>query len=315
MPSSVRCGAVTIGNFDGVHRGHAVLIDRLVARARALGGPAVVFTFDPHPAQLLYPESVPPPLTWTERKAELLGALGVDFVIACPAERAILSLSPEEFFEQILCAQLAVRAIVEGPNFFFGRNRSGSIESLQQLCDRAGVPLEVVEPVLADGVCVSSSRIRELIQAGNVGAADDLLTQPYRVHGLVVRGAGRGSQIGFATANIEPVGMVLPPPGVYAGRAWLRDLEQDELRPTAEPASSRAAYVAAIHIGPNPTFGENRVKFEVHLVGYHQPLYGEMLAVDFFDRLRDIRPFGDVAELQQQLRRDVEAACHIAEHR
>ena len=299
LPSSVRGGAVTIGNFDGVHRGHAVLIDRLVARARGLGGPAVVFTFDPHPAQVLYPESVPPPLTWTERKAELLGALGVDVVIACPAERAVLSLTPDEFFEQILRERLAARAILEGPNFFFGRNRSGSLEYLQLLCDRAGVLLEVVEPVLADGVCVSSSRIRELIQAGRMGAADELLTQPYRVHGRVVRGAGRGAQIGFATANIEPVGMVLPPLGVYAGRAWLRD----------------AGYSAAIHIGPNPTFGEDQVKFEVHLVGYSQPLYGETLAVDFLDRLRDIRPFGDVAELQRQLRRDVEAACRIAEPR
>ncbi|MHB8973318.1 MAG: bifunctional riboflavin kinase/FMN adenylyltransferase, partial [Pirellulaceae bacterium] len=272
---------------------------RLVACARSVGGPAVVFTFDPHPAQLLYPESVPPPLTWTERKAELLGALGVDAVIACSAERAILSMSPDEFFTQILRGGLDVRVLVEGPNFFFGRNRSGSIDYLRQLCDRAGVLLEVVEPVLADGVCVSSSRIRELIQAGSVDAADALLTQPYRVQGLVVRGAGRGSQIGFATANIEPVGMVLPPLGVYAGRAWLRD----------------TSYAAAIHIGPNPTFGEDQVKFEVHLVGYHQPLYGETLAVDFFDRLRDIRPFRDVVELQQQLRCDVAAACRIAEQR
>ncbi len=296
---AVRAGAVSIGNFDGVHRGHAALIERLVARAREVNGPAVVFTFDPHPAQLLNPTAVPPPLTWTERKAELLGALGVDAMIAYPADRALLALSPDEFFQQILLDRLAIRAIVEGPNFYFGRHRSGTIDYLRELARRAEVLLDVVEPVQADGVFVSSSRIRELIQAGQVRAADELLTQPYRVHGMVVRGAGRGARIGFATANIEPVGMVLPPLGVYAGRAWLRD----------------QSYVAAIHIGPNPTFGEDRVKFEVHLVGYDQPLYGATLFVDFYDRLRGIRPFGDVAELQEQLRRDVETACRVATER
>ena len=190
-----------------------------------------------------------------------------------------------------------MRAIVEGPNFFFGRNRSGTIDYLAELCRRTGVQLEVVEPLWVDGHCVSSSRIRELIQVGNVSAADRLLTQPYRVHGVVVRGAGRGAQIGFPTANLEPVGMVLPPRGVYAGRAWLRD----------------ASFAAAIHIGPNPTFSEDRVKFEIHIVGIDRPLYGEMLGVDFLDRLRDIRSFDSVADLQQQLRRDVDAARQVAD--
>jgi riboflavin kinase/FMN adenylyltransferase len=299
LPSSVRSGAVTIGNFDGVHVGHAALIARLIARAREVCGPAVVFTFDPHPAALLYPDAVPPPLTWTERKAELLAALGVDAVIAYPTDRAVLSLSADEFFDRILRGQMDVRAIVEGPNFFFGRNRSGSIDCLARLCRRAGVQLEVVEPLWMDGCCVSSSRIRELIQTGNVGAADRLLTQPYRVHGVVVRGAGRGSQIGFPTANLAPVGMVLPPLGVYAGRAWLRG----------------AHFVAAIHIGPNPTFGEDQVKLEVHLVGIDGPLYGEMLGVDFLEQLRDIRLFDDVVDLRQQLQRDVAAAIRVAEGR
>jgi riboflavin kinase / FMN adenylyltransferase len=295
VPPSLRSAAVSIGNFDGVHVGHAVLVDRLVARARALQCAAVVFTFDPHPAALLYPEAVPPPLTWTERKAELLAALGVDAVIAYPTDRAVLSLSPDEFFDRVLRDRLDVRAMVEGPNFFFGRNRSGTIDYLAQLCQRAGVQLEVVEPLWMDGECVSSSRIRELIQAGNVRAADRLLTQPYRVHGVVVRGAGRGAQIGFPTANLAPVGMVLPPLGVYAGRAWLQD----------------AGYAAAIHIGPNPTFREDRVKFEIYIVGIDRPLYGETLGVDFLDRLRDIRSFGSVGDLQAQLRRDVEAAMKL----
>ncbi|NLX54781.1 MAG: riboflavin biosynthesis protein RibF [Planctomycetaceae bacterium] len=295
LPRWLQAGAVSIGNFDGVHVGHAALLERLVARARALQRAAVVFTFDPHPAALLCPDAVPPPLTWTERKVELLTALGVDAVIAYPTDWAILSLTADEFFARILRAQLDVRALVEGPNFFFGRHRRGTIAYLARLCRQAGVELEVVEPLQVDGDYVSSSRIRELIQAGQVGAADQLLTQPYRVQGEVVRGAGRGARLGFPTANLQPVGMVLPPLGVYAGRATLRG----------------ATFPAAIHIGPNPTFREDRVKFEIHMVGIDRPLYGETLAVDFRDRLRDIRVFDGIEELQEQLRRDVEAVVRL----
>lgn len=299
LPASLRAGAVAIGNFDGVHVGHAALIERLIARARALGGAAVVFTFDPHPAALLYPDAVPPPLTATPRKAELLAALGVDATFAYPTDNEILSWSADEFFQRILREQLDARAIVEGPNFFFGRQRSGTIEYLAQLCRAAGIELEVVEPLQVDGSSVSSSRIRDLIQAGDVAAADRLLTEPYRVRGEIVRGAGRGATLGFATANLRPVGMVLPPLGVYAGHAWLRG----------------TGYPAAIHIGPNPTFGEEQVKFEVHIIGIDESLYGEMLDVDFLDRLRDVRVFDQVAQLRDQLRRDVDAARRVATSR
>jgi riboflavin kinase / FMN adenylyltransferase len=297
VPDALRAGAVSVGNFDGVHRGHAMLVARLVARAREVGGPAVIFTFDPHPARLLSPNTIPPPLTWTERKVELLTRLGVDAVIAYRTDRALLALAPEAFFRQLLRAQLDARAIVEGPNFRFGRDRSGSIDDLARMCRADDVTLEVVEPLTIDERYVSSSWIRELIQAGEVGHADRLLTRPYRVRGRVVRGAGRGGAIGFPTANIEPVDMVLPPLGVYAG-------------------SARVAgrwFAAALHIGPNPTFGEHeRVKFEAHLVGYHQSLYGAILEVDFLDRLRDIRLFETIEELQAQLTRDVRAAHELA---
>ncbi len=299
LPASWRSGAVAIGNFDGVHLGHAALLERLVARARQMGRAAVVFTFDPHPAHTLRPQAAPPPLTSTERKTELLVALGVDAVIAYPADRAVLALSPDEFFQRILREQLDARAIVEGPDFHFGHRRRGTVEYLARLCAAAGIELEVVEPLWVDGCCVSSSRIRALIQDGNVAAADRLLTQPYQVRGVVVPGVGRGAQLGFPTANLQPVGMVLPPAGVYAGRAWL----------------GGASYVAAIHVGPIPTFGEADTKFEVHLVGLNRPLYGEQLSVDFLDRLRDIRSFEGVAALQAQLQRDVADARRVVELR
>ncbi len=295
LPASLEHGAVTIGNFDGVHRGHAVLLERLVARAREVDGPAIVFTFDPHPAQLLYPEAVPPSLTWTERKAELLGELGADAVVAFATDRAVLSMSPGEFFTRIIRGHLKARAMVEGPNFFFGRDRSGSIEDLDRMCHEAGMVLDVVQPLQIAGRYVSSSWIRELIQEGDVRRADELLTRPYRVRGRIIRGAGRGALIGFPTANMDPVGMVLPPLGVYAGRAIVH----------------RQYYAAAVNIGPNPTFGEQRVKFEVHLIDCDQSLYGSLLELDFLDRLRDIRSFDNLAALQQQLAVDVGAVRQI----
>ena len=171
LPASLKKGAVTIGNFDGVHRGHAVLLDRLAAQARTVGGPATVFTFDPHPAEQLSPHSVPASLTWTERKAELLAELGADVVIAYPTDKAILSLSPEQFFRRVIRDDLQARAMVEGPNFFFGRNRSGSIDDLRKLCHENEIGLEVVPPLKVDEQYVSSSLIRELIQAGDVRRA------------------------------------------------------------------------------------------------------------------------------------------------
>ncbi len=289
LPTPLVRGALTIGNFDGVHRGHAVLMERLVQQARAVGGPAIVFTFDPHPAQLLYPEAVPPALTWIERKAELLTELGADAIIAFPTDRTVLSLTPEAFFRRIICEQLQTRALVEGPNFFFGRDRAGSIADLRRLCHANNIELEIVQPVKVADRYVSSSWIRELIQAGDVHTADTLLTNPYRIHGHVVRGAGRGTKIGFPTANIDPVGMVLPPLGVYAGRAYV----------------DGTTYAAAVNIGANPTFGENVVKLEAHLIGCRQTLYGRLLELDFLDRLRDIRPFENVAALQRQLVIDI----------
>lgn len=289
-------GAVTIGNFDGVHRGHAGLLERLARQAEAIGGPAVVFTFDPHPAHLLYPHAVPPPLTWVERKAELLGELGADVVIAYPTDQTILSLDAGVFFQWLVCDQLQARAMVEGPNFFFGQNRSASIDDLRSMCKRAGVELDVVEPLRVNDRYVSSSWIRELILAGEVRKADSLLTQPYRIRGLVVRGVGRGAKIGFPTANMDPVGMVLPPEGVYAGRTAVGGIR----------------YAAAVHIGPNPTFSEPDVKIEVHLIGCEHTLYGASLELEFLDRLRDIRPFPDTNALQSQLASDIDAARQIA---
>lgn len=294
-PTSVRHGAVTIGNFDGVHRGHARILDTLRAQARELGGPAVVFTFDPHPVCLLRPDAAPPPLTWTERKAELLELLGIDVMIAYPTDERLLALAPTDFFQEVICEKLAARAVVEGPNFCFGRDRGGDVQLLGQLCRDARMALQIVEPLRRGDEFVSSSRVRSAIALGDVKAAREMLIRPYRIRGLVTHGAARGSRLGFPTANVAGIDTLLPAAGVYAGRAWV----------------DGTGWPAAINLGGNPTFGEQACKLEVHLIGFHGSLYGRPLEVDFLDRLRDIRPFASVTELKEQLARDVQTTREL----
>ncbi len=290
LPAKLRGGAVAIGNFDGVHWGHAKIVDHVLAQAQTLRSAALVFTFDPHPVRLLRPEHAPPPLTWTDRKAELLSRLGIDAVIAYPTDERLLALSAEEFFHEIVCRQLGARAMVEGPNFYFGHQRSGTIDVLRQLTAEAQMSLDVVEPVIVDGQFVSSSRIRRLISDGDVTSARAMLTAPYRIRGMIVHGAGRGVRLGFGTANLDAIDTLLPGPGVYAGRGILGDRR----------------YPAAISIGPNPTFGEGAMKVEVHLIGWDDsPLYGQTLEVDFLDKLREICRFSGPEQLIQQLEIDV----------
>lgn len=296
LPAAARGGAVSIGNFDGVHRGHVAIVGRLLERATAVGGPAIVFTFDPHPVRLLRPDQSPPPLTWTERKAELLADQGVDWIVAYPTDEALLQLSAAEFFERIVCEKLAARALVEGPNFYFGHNREGTIERLAELARGAGISLDVVPPVVIDGAIVSSSRVRELIRTGNVEQARKLLSAPYRIRGMVTHGAGRGAKIGFPTANLDAIDTLLPAQGVYAGRAFTGDSQ----------------FAAAINLGPSPTFGDAVVRVEAHLIGLAEPFYGQPLEVDFLARLRDIRPFDSPAALIQQLQHDIALVKQIA---
>lgn len=293
LPAELHGGAVAIGNFDGVHLGHAAIVARVLEKARELGKAAVVFTFDPHPVRILRPHEAPPPLTWTDRKAKLLAELGIDAVIAYPTDAALLSLTPQEFFGQIVRDGLDARALVEGPNFYFGRGRAGTIDVLRQLSSAAGISLDVVEPVVVDGDYVSSSRIRTLIAGGDVEAARHLLTRPYRIRGTVVRGAERGAQLGFGTANLDQVDTLLPGHGVYAGCGTV----------------GRRRFAAAVNVGPSPTFGEESARVEAHLIGWGgAPLYGETVEVDFLRRLRDIQRFPGVEAIKEQLRKDVHAA-------
>ncbi len=296
FPTELRGGALTIGNFDGVHRGHAALIDRLKTFASQLGSAVIVFTFDPHPVRLLRPEQAPPPLTWTRRKADLLSQIGVDALVVYPTDRQMLELSYHEFFDQIICQSIGAKAMVEGPNFFFGRHREGDVEKLARLCDEKSMHLEIVKPLLESEEYISSSRIRDEIKKGNVQLARQMLTQPYRIRGMVTHGAARGQSIGFPTANLGAIDTLIPAPGVYAGRTYVNN----------------RLHWSAINIGPNPTFGDQLLKVESHILDYEATLYGQVVEVDFIQRLRDIRQFDSTDELTDQIHQDIDLTRKIA---
>ena len=290
---------VSVGNFDGVHLGHAALAARLREAAERRGLPAVAFTFDPHPASLVRPGAAPVPLTTPARRAELLLALGVDAVLVQPAGTALIGLSAEAFYRDVLRGRLRVAEVVEGPDFRFGAGRTGDVSLLQSLCDGDGVTLAVVKPVAAAGGTVSSSRIRGLVAAGEVAAANELLTAPFRATGMVVAGARRGATLGFPTANLAEIATLVPGAGVYAARAAVHGVD--------------GVHAAAVHVGVNVTFDATVPTVEAHLLGFRGDLYGRSLDVDFLARLRETRRFESVADLTAQLARDVEAAAAVVE--
>jgi riboflavin kinase/FMN adenylyltransferase len=235
-------------------------------------------------------------LTTTERKLELLARYGVDAVVVYPTDQALLNLTPREFFDQIILGRLDVRGLVEGPNFFFGHNRAGSIKTLHEFCRETAKLLEIVPPVTVGDHLVSSTEIRQLIVAGDVRQAADLLGCAYHITGTVVRGAERGRTIGFPTANLEGVRTVLPRDGVYAGRAHVVG----------------SWYAAGLNLGPNPTFADQERKLEAHLIDFDGDLYGTRIAIEFIDRLRDTVRFESAVALKARLAADIEQARALA---
>ena len=294
-PGSCTGGCVTVGNFDGVHRGHAALVAAAKRWATRLGGPAVAVTFDPPPVALLNPPAWKLPLATLAGRADALRAAGADEVVALQTDASLLALSAEAFFEDVLVRQLGARAIVEGYNFHFGRGRGGNVVTLRAMCADAGIAFEEVPPLLFEGEAISSSRVRAAVNAGDVKLAAELLDHPYRISGDVVEGAKRGRTIGFPTANLANVRTLPPAEGVYAVRASVEG----------------GTYAAAANIGPNPTFGEDARKIEVYLLDFAGDLYGKVMQVEFVARLRETRPFANADALKAQLERDVAEARRV----
>jgi len=299
FPAMARGAMVTVGNFDGVHRGHQMLLGRLRAKADATGIPALAITFDPHPVALLRPEQAPVPLLWPEREIALLREAGATEVGVFRTGPWLLDLSAREFFDRVIRQQLAARGIVEGPNFAFGHDRQGDVRILGAWCAEAGIDFEIVEPTLVEGRLISSSLIRLCLSEGRVLEATRFLGRPHRIRGVVTQGAGRGAGLGFPTANLTGTSTLVPAEGVYAALAWI-----DGLGP---------AWPAACNIGPNPTFGEHAKKIEAHLIGFAGNLYGRVVELDFLERLRATRKFSGLDELLGQIQADVDQTRRICD--
>jgi riboflavin kinase/FMN adenylyltransferase len=300
VPSDWGACVATIGEFDGVHRGHQLTVGRAVQIARAANTPAVVITFDPHPDEVIRPGSHPPVLTTSRRRAELLAGLGADAVFVLPFSVEFSRLSPDEFVRVVLSERLHATTVVVGEDFRFGHKAVGDVPLLGQLGEKYDFTVEGVPLLTEDGVTISSSYIRERLAAGDVAAAADALGRPHRVEGIVVRGHMRGRGLGFPTANLEtPPYTATPADGVYAG--WLTCLDMDGL------SSSR--WPAAISVGTNPTFGAGERTVEAYALDRDDlDLYGAHAAIDFTARLRGTERFDSVEALITQMHEDVNQA-------
>jgi riboflavin kinase/FMN adenylyltransferase len=285
IPDACRGGTPTIGNFDGVHRGH----QSLLAEAARQALPAVAVTFDPHPIQLLRPDRVEPFLSTGADRANLLLEYGADHVLILQTTPALLQLSAREFFERIIVLGLQAKGLVEGYSFSFGKGREGTIDVLTQLCAENNIGLTLMPPCEVLGQPVSSSRVRRELQGGKVDVAQQLLGRPYRLTGIVGSGAKRGATLGFPTANLDQITTLIPGNGVYAVRA----------------SHEGTLWPGAANVGPNPTFGENARKIEVHLLDFQGDLYGQSLSVDFIKKIRDTKAFGSAQELMAQIGADI----------
>jgi riboflavin kinase/FMN adenylyltransferase len=300
-PRGWRRSAVTVGNFDGVHRGHQALVAAAVEDARAAGGSAVVLTFDPHPSRVLAPDRAPSALMTVAQKAEALQSLGVQRLAVLPFTLELSHESPEEFARLALHQALAARTVVVGFNFRFGRGRAGDLKVLEELGRKLRFRVHGLPPVLHDGEPISSTRIREALARGAVEAAAELLGRPFWVDGPVVRGFQRGRTLGAPTANVDPENEALPGAGVYACWARILDNPAPELIP------------AVVNIGRRPTFGGVGTTVEAHLLSFEEDLYGRRLRLEFVQRLREEQAFPDAEALRDQIRRDIAAAGRVLE--
>ncbi|WP_428269320.1 bifunctional riboflavin kinase/FAD synthetase [Haliangium sp.] len=292
--------AVALGNFDGVHLGHRRLLAAAVAAARDLGGDAVVYTFDPHPARVLAPHKAPALLTSRERKLELLAEAGITACVLEPFTEELAAMSPQDFLQRILVEILDVRHVVVGYDFTYGKGRSGSTDDLRAFGADRGIGVDVIDAVTVAGEVVSSTVVRRRVQDGDVAGARRLLGRDFDLDGTVVHGDGRGATIGFPTANLAPTTDLLPALGVYAVRVHLLDEAGDT---PAQPVPGVA------NLGVKPTFGGAREPtLEVHLLDIKSDLYDRRLRVEFVERLRGEQRFDGVEALVAQIGRDVERA-------
>jgi riboflavin kinase/FMN adenylyltransferase len=298
LPPDVHATVVTVGTFDGVHRGHRDVLDRLVARGKTLGLRTVLVTFEPHPLEVVNPAAAPLMLTLGEEKREVLAESGIDYLAVVPFTPTLARYAAQDFVTRVLRERFNMEYLLMGYDHGFGRNREGDVEVLQALGAREGFRVEVVPPVsIGDGRPISSTSIRRAVAGGDLERAAHALGRPYALGGRVVPGAARGRGLGFPTINLAPPSprKLLPPQGVYAVRVQT-------------PGGARGGM---LNLGPRPTFGDPSVGIEAHLFDASGDWYGAWVRVDFIARLRDTQKFANPAALIEQLRRDEDDARRV----
>lgn len=290
IPGRFRGGIVALGNFDGFHKGHQAVVGRAVKRARADGRPALVATFDPHPVRFFRPETPPFRLTSLNQRERLFAEAGADAMIVFHFDAALAGLSAEQFVAERLAG---IGGVVTGEDFTFGKGRSGNVAILAELGTKYGFVAEAVSPVADGGEAISSSRIREALQAGDCAAATELLTRPFAVEGVVQHGDKNGRQLGFPTANIDMGSYLRPRYGIYAVRGRLPDGRKLD---------------GAASIGIRPHFHPPKELLEPHFFDFEGDLYGQTIEIEFHAFLRNEAKFESLEALTIQMERDCEQA-------
>lgn len=284
---------LTIGNFDGVHKGHLALFDLVKRRARALGGQSIVMTFEPHPVKVIKKGNGPAIITPTEQKLGLIADAGIDVIICAPFTLRFASIPAESFVQDLLVEKIGVKEIVVGYDYTFGRERKGNIALLQEMGVELGFQVHLVGPVHIDHTLVSSTSIRRLVGDGNLTEAKKLLGRDYQIWGTVVKGANRGGKLlGYPTANIRPTDELLPKTGVYAVSVQIEE----------------RSHRGVTNVGYNPTFGEHALSIETYILDFSEDLVGKRIKIKFLRRLREEKTFGSATELTEQIVRDVSEA-------
>ncbi|MGZ3768061.1 MAG: bifunctional riboflavin kinase/FAD synthetase [Bdellovibrio sp.] len=303
LPSPLEASVVTIGNFDGVHLGHQQLLENVVREARHFGIPGVVYTFHPHPVKVLHPERATYRLFDLKDQQEQFAQRGIEYVILENFTKEFSKISPQQFLDEFVMAQLHPKTLVVGHDFSFGADRSGNIPFLENYCAQKGVRLIIIPPFQYQGHLVSSTLIRENLKNGDVEKANELLGRTYYLRGHVVKGFERGRTIGVPTANVHPDVEFIPRRGVYCTLTKVRS----------------QLYSSISNIGVNPTFsdnGEKTVKIETHLFDFNDHLYGTEVEVYLLHFLRDEKKFSGIDELKKQIQKDItEAQRYFSEHK
>lgn len=287
---------LTIGNFDGVHKGHLALFNKVKERAKAISGQSVVMTFEPHPLKIMRPADGPQLITHTGQKLELIEKAGIDVIVCVSFDRDFAAIPARDFVSDILVKRIGIKEIVVGYDYTFGHNREGDINLLRETGNDFGFVVHLVGPVEIDHTLVSSTSIRRLVQEGRLAEAKVLLGRDFEVQGTVVKGQDRGGRLlGFPTANLNPHGELLPKKGVYAVTLLIDD----------------AFYNGVTNVGYNPTFGDTGLTVETHVLDFSGDLLGKTIKVRFVKRLRDEKTFKSLGELSDQIARDIAQAKEV----